>query len=149
MSHVADSLVCTNIVRRAPVTTKRNNGLPGSFLQGSTRGSVRGRGARHHNHPRAKLHVVTGTHAFINVGVGAARVATMAMGTLKRVIANYRSLPLSSSSPRSIISIVQRLAVSYTSRTVVTKLPSPYTINISLNKRVASSSIAAFTPFLR
>ena len=152
VSRITSDLIYAGVIEETPMAAGHGGKLPKDFLRKNSQKAAQKSGQKENTErrgrPQTGLRIVANARTFVGMKINTTHITAVAVNAIGQIVTGCHDLPLDDDSPESVVDVIKQLTMDCADEAVMSGLPAPCAVGVSLGGHITDDSVTTFAPFL-
>lgn len=152
VSRITSDLIYAGVIEETPMAAGHGGRLPKDFVrknsQKAAQKSEQKENTERRGRPQTGLRIVANARTFVGMKINTTHITAVAVNAIGQIVTGCHDLPLDDDSPESVVDVIKQLTMDCADEAVMSGLPAPCAVGVSLGGHITDDSVTTFAPFL-
>ena len=148
VSRITSDLIYAGVIEETPMAAGHGGKLPKDFLRKSAQKSIQKENTERRGRPQTGLRIIANARTFVGMKINTTHITAVAVNAIGQIVTGCHDLPLDDDSPESVVDVIKQLTMDCADEAVMSGLPAPCAVGVSLGGHITDDSVTTFAPFL-
>lgn len=152
VSRITSDLIYAGVIEETPMAPGQGGRLPKDFVRKNSQKAAQKSGQKENTErrgrPQTGLRIVANARTFVGMKINTTHITAVAVNAIGQIVTGCHDLPLDDDSPESVVDVIKQLTMDCADEAVMSGLPAPCAVGVSLGGHITDDSVTTFAPFL-
>lgn len=152
VSRITSDLIYAGVIEETPMAPGQGGRLPKDFVRKNSQKAAQKSGQKENTErrgrPQTGLRIVANARTFVGMKINTTHITAVAVNAIGQIVTGCHDLPLDDDSPESVVDVIKQLTMDCADEAVMSGLPAPCAVGVSLGGHIVDDSMVTFAPFL-
>lgn len=152
VSRITSDLIYAGVIEETPMAAGHGGRLPKDFVRKNSQKAAQKSGQKENTErrgrPQTGLRIVANARTFVGMKINTTHITAVAVNAIGQIVTGCHDLPLDDDSPESVVDVIKQLTMDCADEAVMSGLPAPCAVGVSLGGHITDDSVTTFAPFL-
>ncbi len=152
VSRITSDLIYAGVIEETPMAAGQGGRLPKDFVRKNSQKAAQKSGQKENTErrgrPQTGLRIVANARTFVGMKINTTHITAVAVNAIGQIVTGCHDLPLDDDSPESVVDVIKQLTMDCADEAVMSGLPAPCAVGVSLGGHITDDSVTTFAPFL-
>lgn len=152
VSRITSDLIYAGVIEETPMAPGQGGRLPKDFVRKNSQKAAQKSGQKENTErrgrPQTGLRIVANARTFVGMKINTTHITAVAVNAIGQIVTGCHDLPLDDDSPESVVDVIKQLTMDCADEAVMSGLPAPCAVGVSLGGHITDDSATTFAPFL-
>jgi len=152
VSRITSDLIYAGVIEETPMAPGQGGRLPKDFVRKNSQKAAQKSGQKENTErrgrPQTGLRIVANACTFVGMKINTTHITAVAVNAIGQIVTGCHDLPLDDDSPESVVDVIKQLTMDCADEAVMSGLPAPCAVGVSLGGHITDDSVTTFAPFL-
>lgn len=152
VSRITSDLIYAGVIEETPMAPGQGGRLPKDFVRKNSQKTAQKSGQKENTErrgrPQTGLRIVANARTFVGMKINTTHITAVAVNAIGQIVTGCHDLPLDDDSPESVVDVIKQLTMDCADEAVMSGLPAPCAVGVSLGGHITDDSVTTFAPFL-
>lgn len=152
VSRITSDLIYAGVIEETPMAPGQGGRLPKDFVRKNSQKTAQKSGQKENTErrgrPQTGLRIVANARTFVGMKNNTTHITAVAVNAIGQIVTGCHDLPLDDDSPESVVDVIKQLTMDCADEAVMSGLPAPCAVGVSLGGHITDDSVTTFAPFL-